>query len=316
MGCPITRRQVVVGAGGAGVGSAGGALLAACARLPFQAQPPRLYQIGLLSPKPTYAGEMQAFRDGLYDLGYVEGQRIAIHYREYGLTTAGAPLADLAAELARLRVDVVVADGVPAIQAAQAASTAVPVVRLSTDLGSRRLALLLETSPGRSRVAVLWNPGNLASAAIWREAQAAAPALGARLQSLEIQAPDDLERAFEAASREHAEALLVAGDPPPSRAINVSARQIVGFANASRLPTIGPAFFAEQGALLGHGPDDLDLFRRAAGAVDQTLRGAQPADLSSEQSTKFELVVNLRTAQALGLTIPESLLHQATGVIR
>src|SRR5689334_2394527 len=186
----LSRRAFVAGAAGLG-------LLVGCGRLPWQEQAPRVAQIGLLSPKPTYAPDIQAFRDGLRDLGYAEGQEVAIHYREYGLAPAeGVALADLATELAGLRVDVIVADGGPAIDAAQAVAATIPLVRLSPNVGGRRLALLLEACPGTARVAVLWNPTSVLSAVIWQEAQTAAPPLGIALQSLEVRAPEHLDNAL------------------------------------------------------------------------------------------------------------------------
>ncbi len=303
-------------------------------------QPGKVSRIGFLSTfSPSDVPRWrQAFRQGLRDLGYTESHNIAIEYRY----AEGRPerLPDLAAELARLKVDVIVAETTPASLAAKQATTTIPIVMTIVadplgnglvsslarpggnitglslqlpELAAKRLQLLKEVVPRVSRVAVLWNPASPITAPQFTETEAAARALGLQLESLEVRGPDDFERAFQAATRRRAGALLVLED-----FLIVSQRtRIVAFAAKSRLPSVsGVPDFAEAGGFMVYAPNFPDISRRAATYVDRILKGAKPADLPVEQPTKFELVINLKTAKALGLAIPQSILIRADQVIQ
>ncbi len=250
-------------------------------------------------------------------------------------------LPDLATELVRLKVDVIVTfgGGVPPAQAAQRATKAIPIIAtgvtdpvaaglvaslarpggnitgpaiISHELVGKELELLREIVPRVSRVAILWNPANPGNAHQLRAAEAAAPALGVRLQRVEVRAPGEIDRAFAAMTRERVGALLVLLD-----AIFYDQRaRIVDLAAKNRLPAVyGYSVFADAGGLMTYGANRFDLPRSAAAYVDKILKGAKPADLPVEQPTKFELVINLKTAKALGLTIPPSVLGRADQVI-
>jgi putative ABC transport system substrate-binding protein len=280
---------------------------------------------------------LEAFRQGLRELGYVEGQNIAIESR----WTEGKDdrLPALAADLVRSKVDVIVAETGAATRAAQQATRTIPIVMslvndpvgsglvaslarpggnvtgltiMSPDLVGKQLELLKEVVPKVSRVALLRHPDNPASAAQLREAEAAAQALGVRLQTLEARSPQEIDGAFAAMTRERAGALLVI----PDTLFWSQRRQIVDLAVKRRLPSIriGEAY-AEAGGLMSYGPSYRDLERRAASYVDKILKGANPADLPVAQPTKFELVINLKTAKAIGLTIPQPLLQRADQII-
>jgi len=281
---------------------------------------------------------LDAFRQGLRELGYVEGQSIAIEYR--WAEGKYERLSDLATELVRLKLDVIVAVATPAVQAAKQATKAIPIVMLSVgdpvasgfvasvarpggnitglaniapDLVGKQLQLLREVVPTFSLVAVLWNPANPSNASQLREAETAARALGVRVQPLEAQGPSDIDRAFAAMTRERAGALLVLSDSM----LIVQRERIADLAAKSRLPAMyGLRLHAEAGGLMAYGANLLDLVRLTATYVDKILKGAKPADLPVEQPTKFELVINLKTAKALGLTIPQSLLQRADQVIQ
>ncbi len=179
-------------------------------------------------------------------------------------------------------------------------------------LAGKRLELLKEMVPKLSRVAVLWYPQGAVSTIHWKEIQLAARQLGVQLHSLEVRSPNDFDKAFEDATRARAGALFVTGDP----VITTNIKRIAGLAARSRLPSISHSSeFADAGGLVTYGADRADMFRRAATFVDKILKGAKPGDLPIEQPTKFELVVNLKTAKALGITIPQSVLLQASRVI-
>jgi putative tryptophan/tyrosine transport system substrate-binding protein len=184
---------------------------------------------------------------------------------------------------------------------------------LSPELSGKRLQLLTEALPGVSRVAVLWNPADPAKALDVRETQAVGQALGVQLQLLEVRGPEEFESAFASMTRDRAEALITLGDP-----LTVSHRtQIVDLAAKSRLPAMYDVReFVEAGGLMAYGPSLADLFRRAAASVDKILKGAKPATLPVEQPMKFELIINIKTAKALGLTIPQSVLFLADQVIQ
>jgi len=280
----------------------------------------------------------EAFRRGLRESGYVEGQNITIEYRGAELKAERFP--GIMAELVRLAVDVIALPCGSALNAARQATSKIPLVvvacnddlvrsgivaslarpggnitgisKLAPQLAQKRLELLKEAFPKAARVAVLWNPSFSEFVTDWEELQAAARQLDVRLQSVEFRTPDDFDRAFAAMTKEHAEAFTMFSDP----AIFFSPGRVVSLAAQTRLPAIyafkeGP----RAGGLMSYGADILDLVRRSAHHVAKILRGAKPGDLPIEQPTKFELVINLKTAKALGLTIPQSLLQRADQVI-
>jgi putative ABC transport system substrate-binding protein len=323
------------------IGSLAGGLLAA--PLSTAAAQPRekVPRVGYLSPgSPSDLARQrrfEAFRQGLRELGYVEGQTIAIEPRwaegKYARYSA------LAADLVRLKVDVIVAVGGRATQDAQQATRTIPIVLsvvidplgsglvaslarpggnvtgltiMASDVVGKQFEVVKEVVPKVSRVALLWNPANPGSAPQVREAEGAARALGVRLQTLEARDPQEIDSAFAAMTKERAGALVVLSD-----AILLNQRrQIAELAAKSRLPAVYTLReHAEAGGLMAYGANPLDLERRAATYVDKILKGAKPADLPVEQSTKFELIINLKTAKALGLTMPQSLLQRADQVI-
>jgi putative ABC transport system substrate-binding protein len=313
--------------------------------LAAEAQPAaKVYRIGLLgggSPPtaPEAASRLgEGFSQGLRELGYVESQNILIEVRYYGDRTERLPA--LAAELVRLNVDVIVAGGPPAPEAAQRATSTIPIVMvfhpdpvgsglvvslarpggnvtglssLSPELIGKRVQLLKEAVPGISRVAVLSNPTVPSHALDLREAEVAARSLKVQLQVLEAQAPSDFASAFSAMTKDRAGALIALGG-----SIFYGHRtRIVELAAQSRLPAMYTVKeYAEAGGLMAYGPNFRENWRRAATYVDKILKGAKPADLPVEQPTKFELVINLKTAKALGLTIPQSLLGRADEIIQ
>jgi putative tryptophan/tyrosine transport system substrate-binding protein len=327
----LSRRTFVLGAGGLG-------LLAGCGRLPWQAQaPPKVYRIGFLSGTVSASSaELEAFRQALRALGYVEGHNITFEYR---FTERDEQMPALAADLVRLPVDIIVGSGTPANQAAKDATATIPIViassgdpvktglvasyahpggnltgfsSLAQGLSGKRLQLLTEAVPGVSRVAVLGNPANPVVAVTFSELPTAAQSLGVRLQILEVQDPGEFEGAFEAAAREGAEALITELDP----LIGNYRTPIVELAAKHRLPAMYPiADFAQAGGLMAYGVTLSDLYRRAAGFVDKILKGTKPADLPVEQPMTFDFVVNMKTAQALGITFPNEIMLQVTEVI-
>ena len=318
-----------------------GAVLLA-APLAAEAQPVRMPRVGFLSVRsrsdPQIQLQLDAFWQRLRELGYVEGQNIAIEYR--GAEEKYGRLPDLVAELVRLKVDVIVASGITATQAAQQATKTIPIVMAGVndpiasglvtsvarpggnitglsltapELVGKQLQLLREVVPKVSRVAVLWNPANPGNPPQLREAEVAARVLGVRLQPLEAHGPSEIDRAFVAMTRERAGALLVLADAM----LNIERKRIADLAAKSRLPTVSAfGMHAEAGGLMAYGTNLLDQYRRAAYYVDKILKGAKPADLPVEQPTNFELVINLKTAKALGLTIPPSVLGRADEVIQ
>jgi putative ABC transport system substrate-binding protein len=303
----------------------------------------KVRRIGLLtiSSEQPQRELADAFRRGLAELGYVEGQNIVIEYRSAQGRVERFP--DLFAELARLEVDLILSvGGTPVARAAKQANVTIPVIvpamgdpvgdgvvvslahpggniTGSTFLGPalvpKRIELLKEAIPGLSRVAALWHPrayGDRTMAEMLKETEAAGQKLGVKLQLLEARSANDFARAFSAMTREHVRALVVL----PSPMFYGEHQRIVELALTSRLPAIF-AFreAADAGSLMSYGANLPDLFRRGAIQADKILRGAKPADLPVEQPTRFELVVNLKTAKVLGLTIPPSLLLRADQVI-
>jgi len=301
--------------------------------------PAKVRRIGFLSShSPAEAAAwLQAFRAGLRDLGWVEGKNISIEYRYTDGKRDRIP--GLAADLVRLKVDVIVTSISGDALAARKATSAIPIVmvaaldpvamglaeslarpggnvtglsQLASELVGKRLELLKEMVPKLSRVAVLWNSRGTPSRLGWKELQLPARQLGVQLHSLEVRSPDDFDKAFEDATSARAGALFILPHP----VIGLNLKRIAGLAAKNRLPSIfHVSEFADAGGLLTYGPDRDDLYRRAATFVDKILRGAKPSDLPVEQPTKFELVINMKTARALGLTIPQSILLRADRVI-
>jgi putative ABC transport system substrate-binding protein len=308
----------------------------------------KVYRIGYLSPSSPSDPErlaspfgergFAAFRQGLRELGYVEGQNIAIENRWAEGRFERLP--DLAAELVGLKVDVIVSVVTQASLAAKHATRTIPIVMVAagdplgsglvaslarpggnvtgpssmySDLVGKQLEVLKEIVPKLSRVAVLWNPANAAwQAQMLKATGIAAKALGLQVQLLEARGPDELEGAFAAMTRERASALLIAIDVILTR----HARQIADLAAKRHLPAMyGSSEHVEAGGLISYGPNIPDVFRRAATYVDKILKGANAGELPIEQPTKFDFVINMKTAKALGLTIPRSLLLRADQII-
>jgi len=313
------------------------------APLVTDAQPAgKVSRIGWLSagfPRPDRDPPVDAFRQGLRELGYVEGQNLVIEYR--GAEGRDERLPDLAAELVRLHVDVLVAVGPIATRAAQHATRTLPIVMTGTadpvgagfvaslarpggnitgvsllmaELPGKRLELLKETVPQSTRVAVLANPDNPVYEALRNNLTVAARALGLHLHVVEVHSADELDPAFAAVTREGADALMVLSDP--ALMDNLRGR-VADLAATHRLPAMyNWKMYVEAGGLMSYGPSLPERHRRAATYVDKLLKGANPADLPVEQPTKFELVINLKTAKALGLTVPPTILFQADEVIQ
>jgi putative ABC transport system substrate-binding protein len=300
------------------------------------ARVPRIGYLGNSSPS-LEPDLVEAFRQGLRELGYIEGQTIVIEYRwaegEYDR------FPDLVADLIRLKVDVIVTAGTPGTLAAKQATKTIPIVMavagdavgaglvaslarpggnvtgLTTivqDLEGKRLELLKEVVPGLSRVGVLWNPVNPVNPIIFKQTQIAAQTLGLTVQTLDVRGVEEFEDAFAILARERPDALIMITD----RFLLTHRKRIVEFMAQHRLPTMYPyRELVVEGGLLSYAPSYTDSFRRAATFVDKILKGTKPADLPIQQPTKFELVINLKTAKALGLTIPPSLLARADEVI-
>jgi putative ABC transport system substrate-binding protein len=307
-----------------------------------EAQQAAKARIGILTINSAAAAPhlTEAFLQGLRDLGYVEGRTVAIEYRDAGGKVDRLPA--LAAELVALKVDVIMAGSTPLALAAKQATRTIPIVFIGsgdpvadglvtslarpggnvTGLSSltpervgKCLELLTQAVPGVSRVAVLWQPGGQGEGTekdILKEADVAARALGVRLQFVEARGPEDFDRAFSDMTAGRAGALTVLVSPM----FFGERRRLVDLAAKTRLPTVFPwREYVDAGGLMAYGADLADLFRRAATYVDKILKGAKPGDLPIEQPTKYELIINLKTAKALGLTIPPSLLQRADQVI-
>jgi putative ABC transport system substrate-binding protein len=299
----------------------------------------KVWRIGVLeTTSPSLnTTNLDAFRKGLRELGYVEGRNFVIEYR----SADGRPerFPSLASELVRLKVDLIVTRGTPAVLAAKKATGSIPIVMatsadpagfgvvsglarpgtnvtglstIAVELAAKRLELLKEAIPRIARIAELANMSSPASASQWRQIEVAARSLGLEPQLLDVRAPADFARAFDTAINQRADAIIVANDTLTQSNLI----RIVDLSAKHRLPSIfASREFVDAGGLMAYGPNFTDLYRRAATYVDKILKGAKPADLPIEQPTKFELVINLRTAKALGLTIPPSLLARADQVI-
>jgi putative ABC transport system substrate-binding protein len=315
-------------------------LLALSVPVEAQQQLKKLHRIGILlvGSSSFYSAWIDVFRQGLKELGYIEGKNIAIEYR-YAEGKADR-LPALAAELVGLKVEVVFTSSTPSVLAVKKATSTIPIVFVSisdpvasglvtslarpggnitglsivaVELSGKRLELLKEAVPSVTRVAFIWNSANPAQAPQWREAQAAAQALGLQLQSLEVRSANDFDSAFEAALRERAQALVTT----PAALLGAHLKRIVEFAAKNRLPTMyGNPQFVDAGGLMSYAPDYTVQYRRAAIYVDKILKGSKPADLPVEQPTKFEFVINLKAAKQIGLTIPPNVLARADRVVR
>jgi len=318
-------------------------LLAAAAGCPpvDAAQAPKIAKIGLLNPStPAAAAHLtEAFRQGLRELGYVEGKTFVLELR-YGEARAER-IAELARELVTLKVDVIVTATDLAIAAVKQQTQTIPIVMAnSTDpvgtgfvaslarpggnvtgnstivpeLSGKRLELLKETVSGLSQVAFLWNPDIRGAVLDYNQTEGAARSLRLQLQSVEAPRAGDLDRAFSAVTKGGAQALIVSALNPVAFA---NRGQIASFAQRNRLPSMyGQREFVDAGGLMSYGPSNADLWRRAATFVDKILKGRKPADLPVEQPTRFELVVNMKTAKALGITFPPSIMVRADQVIQ
>jgi putative tryptophan/tyrosine transport system substrate-binding protein len=329
MSC-MERREFITLLGGAAVAWP----LAARAQ-----QSGRVYRIGVLetSPAASNTANFDALRKGLRELGYVEGQNLVLDYR----SADGRPerFPQLVAELLRLNVDLIVTRGTPAVMAAKNATETIPVVMaasgepvrtgvvaglarpggnvtglsaLTTELVAKRLELMRETVAGIRRIAFLQNIGNPTAPSQWEEFKTAAPSLGLEVQLLDVRKPEDIERAFDTAIAQRADAILVGNDTVTL----ANRRQVVELAAKHRLLAMYHAReFVDAGGLMTYGVSYPDLYRRAATFVDKIFKGAKPADLPVEQPTKFELVLNLKAAKALGLDVPATVLARADEVI-
>jgi putative tryptophan/tyrosine transport system substrate-binding protein len=307
----------------------------------------KVHRIGYLAPRShdpanksfsaLSSARTKAFREGLRALGYVEGQNIVIEYRSAEGKRDRLP--KLAAELVPLNLDVIFAYSLPAVRALKKVTTTIPIVTVSGDpvrfglvaslahpggnitglanltpeLAGKRLELLKKVVLTISRVAVLWNPVSSSARLRMRETEAAANSMDIKLRRIAWTGPNDLERAFSAMKKERADALV----PIRDIVINIHLPRIAALAAQNQLPTMyDDTTFVEAGGLMSYGTVIADLDRRAARYVDKILKGANPADLPIEQPTKFELVINLKTAKQLGLTIPPEVLYRADKIIK
>jgi putative tryptophan/tyrosine transport system substrate-binding protein len=302
-------------------------------------QPKKIPRIGYLATRSGPSSSEAAFLQGLQSLGYIEGQTIAIEWRYAQGKFDRLP--ELASELVRLKVDVIVTSGGYAtVQAVQKATRTIPIVMtnvndavalglvtslarpggnttgissLTPELSGKMIELAKETIPKASRVATLANPSGLNWKLNRKEMEDAARSLGMQLLVLEMRRPDDLESAFDGARKKRADILVL----PAAGLQSLYRKRIVELAAQSHLPVMGSsATWAEEGCLLAYGPSTAEFYRRAATYVDKILKGAKPADLPVERPTKFEFVINLKTAKQLGLTIPPTVLARADRVIK
>ena len=304
-------------------------------------QAPKTAKIGILSATTpaALAPSVEAFKQGLRELGWVEGKSFVLEVRySEGKVERGS---ELARELVALKMHVIVTPADLSIAAIKRETQTIPIVmalssdpvgagfvaslarpggnitglsNISPELSGKRVELLREAVPGLSRLALLWNPEVRGAVLDYKEAASAARSLRVEVQSVEVSRAEDLDRAFSTITSWRAQALMLPGINPVGFA---NRAQIVSFAQRNRLPSMFPTKeYVDSGGLMSYGPSLVDLFRRAAGYVDKILKGAKPADLPVQQPTKFELVINLKTAKALSLTLPQSLLRRADEVIQ
>jgi putative ABC transport system substrate-binding protein len=302
-------------------------------------QAAKVYRIGFLWDSPAvFPDALEAFRQGLRELGYVEGRNIAIEYR----WAEGKPerMRELAEELVRLKVDVIVAPSSIYTAAAKRATSAIPIIFMShadpigsghvaslarpggnatgltimmTETNVKGLELLKEAVPGLTRVAVIFDPATPSHTPGLKAVEAAGPKLGLRIQPVAVRSATEYDSAFAAIVRERADGVLILSTP----LYTAGAKRLADLGLAHKLPSLyAPRQHVEVGGLMSYGPDRADMYRRGATYVDKILKGTRPADLPVQQATKFELVINLKTAKALGLTIPHSVLVRATEVIQ
>ena len=304
-------------------------------------QPKKIAKIRYLAPStPAAAAHLvEAFRQGLRELGYVEGKNLVLELRHGEARAERLP--ELARELVGLKLDVIVTATDVAIAAVKRETQTIPIVMgnstdpvgtgfvaslahpggnitglssISPELSGKRLELLREVVPGLSRVAFLWNPDVRGAVLDYKETEGAAGSLRVQLQSVEVVRAEDFDRAFSAITKERAQALIVPGANPLAFA---NRDRIANFAQRNRLPSMyGQREFVDAGGLMSYGPSAPDLFRRAATYEDKILKGTKPADLPVERPRKFELVINLKTAKQIGLTIPPNVLARADTVIK
>jgi putative ABC transport system substrate-binding protein len=323
----VKRREFIVALGG----------LTAWPLVSRAQQAGKIYRIGILETisAAQNAANLDALRKGLRKLGYVEGKNLVIEYRSAGGHAERFP--DMASELIRLKVDLIVTRGTPAVQAAKNASGAIPVVMaamgapflvvdslsqpggnvtgmttFSAELIGKRIELLKELIPSLSRLALLHNIGNPMGSPEWEETKTAASSLALQTELLDVRNEEDLRSSFEAAVQHHIDALLIGADG----LTQAYQQTIIDLAARNRLPASYPSRdFVENGGLMAYAVNYPDLYFRAASFVDKILRGVRAADLPVEQPTKFELSINLKTAKALGLDVPPTLLARADEVI-
>jgi putative ABC transport system substrate-binding protein len=288
------------------------------------------------TPAAANAANLDAFRQGLKELGYVEGRNVVIEYRSLSQTSQ---IPEMVRELVGSKIDVIVTRGTAATKAAQSASRTIPIVMaasgdpvgtgvvsglaspggnvtgltsLSAEVSVKRLEMLKDTIPGLKRVAMIIDLG-MGLVTLWRTTEETARSMGLTAQLLDVRKVEELESAFDAAVKQRANALVTGAGP----VLQTHASRIVELAARHRLPAMYPSReFVDAGGLMAYGPHFPDLYRRAAAYVDKILKGAKPAALPIQQPTKFELVINLKTAKTLGLTIPHAVLLRADEVIR
>ncbi len=324
----ISRRQVVL--------AFGASFLAPLAS--FAQQQSKVWRIGFLGTVSAsgWAPQVEALREGLRDLGYTEGKNIVIEYRWAEGKYERLP--ELATGLVRLGVDVIVTHGTPGTLAAKRTTTTIPIVMATSgdavasglvaslaqpggnvtgltffdpQLSAKRLELLKEVAPRIGQVALLWNSGNPATGISLQLVDRTAKQLKLGLQQFSIRSPEEIERAFAAMAQAHVDAVWIHQD----QMLIENTKVIAELSAKYRLPSAGFGGYAEAGGLIEYGVNVAGLFRRAAYFVDKILKGAKPGDLPIEQPTRFELVINVKTAKALGLTIPQSILVRADRVI-
>jgi putative ABC transport system substrate-binding protein len=307
---------------------------ALCGAVAQAQQPKKIYRVGYLTPTAS-SPTIEAFRQGLLALGYVEGQNIIIEWRFTKGDASQFP--GFAGELVRLKVACIVTEGIPAIRAAKQATSTIPIVmhvaddpvqmglieslarpggnitgftNIGAELAGKRLELLKEAFPKVSRVGLLWS--GLSGKAHFREIEAPARALRLQLKPLEMKGPGDLENSFRTAGKDTDAVMVVGGGW-----MNSHRARIVNLAVKTRLPAMyHSSQFVLEGGLMSYGADSLDQYRRAAIYVDKILKGAKPADLPVEQPMKFEFIINLKAAKQIGLTIPPNVLVRADSVIK
>jgi putative ABC transport system substrate-binding protein len=312
---------------------------ALCVFAEAQQQPAKVLKVGWLFLRPeTAGGGSDITRQILRDLGYIENKNVFFEYRRADNKLDRLPA--LATELVRLKVDVIISASANAAMAAKNATGTIPIVFVSMadpvtaglvdslarpggnltgfstitpTLTGKRFELLKETSPRLSQIALLWNPNNPTSAQDWKESLVATRELGLQLHSMEVKTAETLQRAFKAATKAGANGIAATLDGQ----INSAQRRIADLAMKNGLPAIYPrGDFVRSGGLMSYGPDEIEPYRRVAVMVDKILKGTKPADIPVEQPTKFELVINLKSAKQIGLTVPPNLLARSDRVIR